>query len=54
MALLLEPGVREKLVSDLRGLGYLYAALDLGGFVSGNLNAALKKRPGAQAGNAPG
>ncbi|MDE2860687.1 MAG: ATP-dependent sacrificial sulfur transferase LarE [Chloroflexota bacterium] len=54
MALLLEPGVREKLVADLRGLGYLYAALDLGGFVSGNLNAALKKKPGAQAANAPG
>ena len=54
MALLLEPAVRERLVADLRGLGYLYAALDLGGFVSGNLNAALKKKPGAQAANAPG
>ena len=54
MALLLEPGVREKLVADLRGLGYLYAALDLGGFVSGNLNAALKKKPGASITNTPG
>ena len=54
MALLLAPGVRERLVADLRELGYLYAALDLGGFVSGNLNAALKTKPGARAGNAPG
>ncbi len=54
MALLLEPGVREKLVADMRGLGYLYAALDLGGFVSGNLNSALRKKPGASVANAPG
>lgn len=54
MALLLEQGVREKLVADLRGLGYLYAALDLGGFVSGNLNAALKNKPGASVRSTPG
>ena len=54
MALLLQPGVRERLVADLRGLGYLYAALDLGGFRTGNLNAVLKAKPGAPAANAPG
>ena len=42
MALLLEPGVREKLVSDMRALGYLYVTLDLAGFRTGSLNAALK------------
>ncbi len=42
MAQLLEPGVRERLVSDLRALGYLYVTLDLDGFRTGSLNAALK------------
>ena len=54
MALLLEPGVRDRLVADLRSLGYLYATLDLGGFHSGNLNAVLKAKPGARAASAPG
>ena len=54
MALLLEPGVRERLVADLRGLGYLYAALDLGGFHSGSLNAVLRAKPGARAASSPG
>ena len=39
---LLQPGVREKLVSDMRAMGYLYVTLDLAGFRTGNLNAALK------------
>ena len=39
---LLRPGVREKLVSDMRAIGYLYVTLDLAGFRTGNLNAALK------------
>ena len=39
---LLQPGVREKLVSDMRAIGYLYVTLDLAGFRTGNLNAALK------------
>ena len=42
MALLVEPEVRERLVSDLRALGYLYVTLDLAGFRTGSLNAALK------------
>ena len=39
---LLRPGVREKLVSDMRAIGYLYVTLDLAGFRTGSLNAALK------------
>ena len=39
---LLQPGVREKLVLDMRAIGYLYVTLDLAGFRTGNLNAALK------------
>ena len=42
MGLLLEPGVRDKLVSELRAIGYLYVTLDLAGFRTGSLNAALK------------
>ena len=44
MALLLQPGVREKLVEDMRALGYLYITLDLAGFHTGSLLAALKPR----------
>ncbi|MFH1560348.1 MAG: ATP-dependent sacrificial sulfur transferase LarE [Chloroflexota bacterium] len=44
MALLLQPEVREKLVVNMRTLGYLYVTLDLAGFHSGSLNAALKPR----------
>lgn len=42
MALLLQPEVREKLITDMRALGYLYVTLDLAGFHTGSLNAALK------------
>ena len=35
---LLEPGVREKLVAGLKGLGYRYVTVDLEGFRSGSLN----------------
>ena len=42
MARLLEPGVREELVDEMRALGYLYVTLDLAGFRTGSLNAALK------------
>lgn len=42
MARLLEPGVRERLVDEMRALGYLYVTLDLAGFRTGSLNAALK------------
>ena len=42
MARLLEPGARERLVDEMRTLGYLYVTLDLAGFRTGSLNAALK------------
>ena len=42
MGRLLEPGVRERLVDEMRALGYLYVTLDLAGFRTGSLNAALK------------
>jgi uncharacterized protein len=32
------PGVRERVVEDLRALGYRYVTLDLEGFRSGSLN----------------
>jgi uncharacterized protein len=38
---LLEPGVRDRVVQELRRLGYLWVTLDLAGFRSGSLNAAL-------------
>jgi len=44
MSLLLQPEIREKLVADIRSLGYLYVTLDLAGFQTGSLNAALKHR----------
>jgi uncharacterized protein len=44
MALFLQPEVREKLVADMSALGYLYITLDLAGFHTGSLNAALKPR----------
>lgn len=41
LARLIEPGVREAVVAGVRAAGYRYVALDLGGYVSGNLNASL-------------
>ena len=38
------PGVRERLVEGVREAGYRYVTLDLAGFVSGNLNAALNAK----------
>jgi uncharacterized protein len=35
---LLRPGVRERVAAGVRAAGYRYVALDLGGYVSGNLN----------------
>ncbi len=37
-ARLIEPGVREAIVAGVKAAGYRYVALDLGGYVSGNLN----------------
>ena len=44
MALFLQPELREKLVANMRALGYLYVTLDLAGFQTGSLNAALKPK----------
>jgi uncharacterized protein len=41
MPRLLEPGVREQVVSRLRSLGFTWVALDLQGFRSGSLNETL-------------
>lgn len=38
---IVKPDVREKIVSHLRGLGFLYIAVDLSGFRSGNMNEGL-------------
>lgn len=38
LATLVAPGVREAIVAGVRAAGYRYVALDLGGYVSGNLN----------------
>ena len=40
LARLAEAGVRERVVAGVRAAGYRYVALDLGGYVSGNLNGA--------------
>jgi uncharacterized protein len=44
LARLTEPGVRERIVAGVRAAGYRYVALDLGGYVLGNLNGALRAR----------
>ena len=47
---LVAPGVRERVVEGLKGLGFLHVALDLAGLRSGSLNDALRAgsegRPG--------
>lgn len=43
LARLLEAGRRERIVSELQRLGFLYVAVDLAGFRSGSLNAALPR-----------
>jgi len=45
MALLLQPEVSAKLVTDMQAIGYLYVTLDLAGFHTGSLNAVLKSKP---------
>jgi uncharacterized protein len=41
IALLADAAVRDKVVAGVQAAGYRYVALDLGGYVSGNLNRAL-------------
>jgi len=38
LAALIAPGTRERIIAGIRAAGYRYVALDLGGYVSGNLN----------------
>jgi len=40
VALATEPERRERIMAGVRAAGYRYVALDLGGYVSGNLNGA--------------
>ena len=44
MERLVAPGVREAIVAGVKAAGYRYVSLDLGGYVSGNLNFVLKGR----------
>jgi len=43
LARLAAPGVREQVVAGLKALGYRYVTVDLEGFRSGSLNAALER-----------
>jgi uncharacterized protein len=40
-----DPGVREEIVRELRGLGYRHIAIDLQGYRMGSLNEGLRLRP---------
>jgi pyridinium-3,5-biscarboxylic acid mononucleotide sulfurtransferase len=42
---LVDPGRRARLVDGLHDLGFTYVTLDLEGFRSGSMNAALHRRP---------
>jgi uncharacterized protein len=50
----LTPGLREKITSRLKKLGYLYITLDLAGYRTGSLNEALKRNERKTARPAPG
>ena len=41
---LIAPGVREAIIAGVKAAGYRYVTIDLGGYVSGNLNFVLKGR----------
>jgi uncharacterized protein len=43
LVLLMQPTHREKIVARLQQLGYQYVTVDLAGYRSGSLNAALKR-----------
>jgi uncharacterized protein len=42
VATIVADGVRERVVAGVRSAGYRYVSLDLGGYVSGNLNRAVR------------
>ncbi len=44
LARLIEPEVRERIVAELQGLGYLYITLDLEGYRTGSMNKPLARR----------
>ena len=45
MARALDPSINDRLVSELKALGYQYVSLDLRGYRLGSLNEALRLRP---------
>ena len=45
MARALEPGVRDRIVSELRALGYQHVTIDLQGYRMGSLNEGVRLRP---------
>ena len=45
LARALEPGVRERLVSELRAIGYRHITIDLQGYRMGSLNEGVRLRP---------
>jgi len=45
MARALEPDVRERIVSELRALGYQHVTIDLQGYRMGSLNDGVRLRP---------
>lgn len=45
MARALEPAVRDRIVSELKALGYQHIAIDLQGYRLGSLNEALRLKP---------
>jgi len=45
MARALEPDVRERIVSELRALGYQHVTIDLQGYRMGSLNEGVRLRP---------
>lgn len=53
MSRLLEPGLREAIVAELRRIGFAYVALDLQGFRSGSLNETLAAQKHEGPGGSP-
>ena len=45
MSRALEPEVRERIVRELRALGYLQVTVDLRGYRMGSLNEGVRLRP---------
>jgi uncharacterized protein len=56
LALIMAPGRRQEVLSKLKGLGFIYVTLDLGGYLSGSMNLSLPEadKAAALAGTAAG